>query len=64
MDMLRQKFNSLYYPPGNLTVDDSVVLYKGRLLLKRYIRTKRARYGMKMFELATAEGIQLDFMIY
>ena len=47
MDMVRQKLNSLYYPPENL-----------------YIRTKGARYGIKMFELATANGILLDFMIY
>ena len=59
-----QKFNSVYYPPENLTVDESLVLYKGRSLFKHYIRTKRARYGIKMFELATVDGILLDFMIY
>ena len=30
MDMVRQGFNSVYYPPEYLTVDDSLVLYKGR----------------------------------
>ena len=64
MDMVKQKFNSVYYPPENLTVDESLVLNKGRLLLKQYIRNKRAWYGIKMFELATADGIPLDFMIY
>ena len=64
MDMVRQKFNSVYYPPENLTVDESLVLYKGRLLFKQYIRTKSARHGIKIFELATADGILLDFMIY
>ena len=64
IDMVRQKFNSLYYPPNNLTVDESLVLYMERLLFNQYIRTKRARYGIKMFELATADGIPLAFMIY
>ena len=32
MYKVRQKFNSVYYPPKNLTVDESLVLYKGRLL--------------------------------
>ena len=64
MDMVRQKFNSVYYPPENLTVDENLVLYKGRLLFKQYIRTKRARYGIKRFELATADVILLDSMIY
>ena len=64
MVMVRQKFNSVYYPSENLTVDESLVLYKGRLCFKQYIRTKRARCGIKVFELATADVILLDFMIY
>ena len=36
MGMVRQKFNSVYYPPENLTVDESLVLYKGRLVFKQF----------------------------
>ena len=64
MNMVRQKFISVYYPPGNLTVDESLVLYNGRLVFKQYIRTKKARYGIKMVELVTADDIPPDFMIY
>ena len=62
--MVRQKFNSVYYPPENLMVDESLVLYNRRLPFRQYIRTKSARYGIKMFELAMADGIVIDFMIY
>ena len=62
--MVRHKFNFVYYTHENLTVDESLVLYKGRLLFKQYIRTKRARYGIKMLEVATADVILLDFRIY
>ena len=34
MDMVTQKFNSACHPPENLIVDESVVLYKGRLLFR------------------------------
>ena len=54
----------MHYLPENLIVDESLVFYKGRLLFKQYIRTIRVRYGIMMFELATADGILLDFMIY
>ena len=64
MDLLRNRFNNVYYPGEHITVDESLVLYKGRLLFKQYIRTKRARFGIKMYELASAEGILLDFFIY
>ena len=64
INMLKQNFNTVYYPPENLTIDESLVLFKGRLLFKQYIKTKRSRFGIKMFELATTDGILLDFMIY
>ena len=54
----------MYYSPENLTVDENLDLYKGRLLFKQYIKTKRAGYGITMFELVTADGIQIDFMTY
>lgn len=64
INMMRERFNTIYYPPENLSIDESLVLYKGRLLFKQYIKTKRSRFGIKMFELATSNGILLDFMIY
>ena len=35
--------------------------YKGRLIFKRYIRTKRARFGIKLYELCTSTGITLVY---
>ena len=64
VNMIRERFNSVYYPPENLTIDEGLVLYKWRLLFKQYIKSKRSRFGIKMFELATASGILLDFIIY
>ena len=36
----------------------------GRLLFKQYIKSKRAKFGMKLFGLATPDGILLEFIIY
>ena len=33
-------------------------------MFKQFIKTKRARFGIKMYELASAEGILIDFLIY
>ena len=33
-------------------------------MFKHYIRTKRTNIGTKLYELASAEGILLDFLIY
>ncbi|XP_004211347.1 piggyBac transposable element-derived protein 4-like [Hydra vulgaris] len=39
-------------------------LHKGRLHFRQYIKTKRARFGKKFYELATSEGITLDFLVH
>ena len=46
------------------TVDESLVLFKGRLSFRQFIRTKRARFGIKIYQLCTSSGVLLDFLIY
>ena len=40
MNMLKEKFNTVYYPPKHITVDESLILFKRRLLFKQYIVKK------------------------
>ena len=63
-DMIRRRCSSVYYPGKKLSVDESLVLFKGRVTFKQYIKTKRARFGIKLFQLCTSDGIVLDFLIY
>jgi len=51
IDGLRERCRKVYYPGKNLSVDESLVLFKGRVHFKQFIRTKRARFGIKLFEL-------------
>lgn len=39
----------------NLVIDESLVLFKGRLLFKQFIRTKRHRFEIKIFLLCESE---------
>lgn len=42
---------SSYSPAQNLSLDECLVLYKaGRLMFKIFIRSKRVRFGMKLFQ--------------
>ena len=61
---MRQRCRGVYTPGQNLSVDESLVLFKGRLHFKQFIRTKRARFGIKLYELTTDDGITLDFLVY
>lgn len=52
-------------PHRNLCVDGSLTLWKGRLSFRRYIPSKRHKYGIKIFMLCDClTGFILDFEVY
>nr|XP_033331394.1 piggyBac transposable element-derived protein 4-like [Megalopta genalis]XP_033331633.1 piggyBac transposable element-derived protein 4-like [Megalopta genalis]XP_033332067.1 piggyBac transposable element-derived protein 4-like [Megalopta genalis] len=55
MDILICRFQMAYRPRQNIVVDESLLLWKGRLSFKQYISSKRARFGVKSFILAESE---------
>lgn len=64
IEMLYERCLAVYYPGQYLSVDESLVLFKGRLKLKQYIRTERAKFEIKLYELCTSHGITLEFFVY
>ena len=64
INALRKRFQNVYSPGQHLSVNKSLVLFKGRLHFKQFIRTKRVRFGIKNYELCTSDGITIDFIIY
>lgn len=53
-----------YVPGQELSLDESLLLHKGNLSFKMFIRTKRARFGIKLFLLCDSQGYLLAFEIY
>lgn len=65
INILRRKFSRLLIPFKNLCIDESLVLWKGRLSFRQYIPTKRHRFGIKVFVLCDCRtGAVLDFIVY
>lgn len=48
---LNQKFSSLYLPEQNVAIDESLLLWKGRLSFSQKIATKSAQEGIKSYEI-------------
>lgn len=42
-----------------LAIDESVVLWRGRLVFRQYIKNKRHKYGVKLYELTESRGLVL-----
>lgn len=64
LDHLCEKFGEVYTPSCNSSIDESLLLWKGRLAFKQYIPLKRARLGIKCFMLCEDSGYTYRFKIY
>ncbi|GFU84303.1 piggyBac transposable element-derived protein 4 [Trichonephila clavipes] len=64
-DLVVRKFKSVYVPKSDISVDESLISYKSRLSWKQYIPQKRARFGIKLFQLCESEsGYIWNSLIY
>ncbi|XP_040203738.1 piggyBac transposable element-derived protein 4-like [Rana temporaria] len=65
IDFFNEKFAELYIPEQNISVDESLVHFTGRLGIKQYIPSKRARYGLKLNKLCeSSSGYVNAFRVY
>lgn len=55
LKLLQQRFAAVMHPGKFLSLDESLVPWKGRLSFRQYIPSKRSRFGIKLF--AVCDGI-------
>lgn len=64
-DLCMQNFQNTLRAHKNISIDESLMLYKGRLSFKQYIPSKRSRFGVKIFSIVDeTTGFVLFSMIY
>ena len=64
IDHLFEAFQTVYTPGPSVAVDESLVMWKGRLHFRQYLPLKHARFGIKLFCLAEDSGYLYRFRIY
>ncbi|KAM3940653.1 LOW QUALITY PROTEIN: piggyBac transposable element-derived protein 4-like [Leptodactylus fuscus] len=65
VDHVSARFVQAYTPEKYISIDESLVHFKGRLKFRQYLPSKRARYGVKMYKLCeSASGYTYRFRIY
>ncbi|XP_056397301.1 piggyBac transposable element-derived protein 4-like [Hyla sarda] len=65
IDHLNAVFQAAYVPGREISIDESLVHFKGRLQFRQYLPSKRARYGVKMYKLCeSASGYTYRFRVY
>lgn len=58
------KMSQIYYPNRELSIDESMVLWRGRLRFRQYIKGKRHKFGVKLYSLNEPDGLTIKFKIY
>ena len=64
-DKVVHQFKSVYLPTCNVSVDESIIGFKGRLLFVQYMPKKTTKWGIKAWVLAESEsGYAWNIKIY
>ena len=65
LEYIRDRCKSLYVPSKNLSLDEGMMPYKGRLSIKVYNPKKPKKYGVKFFFITESNtGYVIDFSVY
>ncbi|KAL4121692.1 hypothetical protein QTP88_014155 [Uroleucon formosanum] len=64
VNYLNSKMNEIFEPTKNLSLDESMVLWRGRLIFQQYIKNKKHKFGVKVYMLTESWGLIHKIMIY
>ncbi|XP_025190988.1 piggyBac transposable element-derived protein 4-like [Melanaphis sacchari] len=64
LNYFNSKMEEVYEPPKNLSIDESMILWRGRLVFRQYIKNKRHKYGVKSYMLTEPWGFIHRVMVY
>ena len=65
LDLLIANFQQAFHPSRNLSVDETMVGFRGRFAAKQYMPSKPTKYGIKAFVLADSmHGYVLNTLVY
>ena len=63
-DYFNNKMKEIYYLSRELSLDEAMVLWQGRLVFRQYIKGKCYKYGIKLYFLTEPHELTVKFIIY
>lgn len=64
IEIFNNTMKSIYYPTKQMAIDESLILWTGRLRFRQYLKNKGHRYGIKLYMLAEKNGICMKIHLY
>lgn len=62
--MMINNFQNAFYPHIELSLDESLLLHRGRLGFRQYTKGKKAKNGITFYELCSPDGYVLNIEMY
>ncbi|KAH9632993.1 hypothetical protein HF086_000353 [Spodoptera exigua] len=56
IDEINKNMRNIYHPTREVTIDESLMLWRGRLSYRQYMKSKASGYGLKFYNLADNTG--------
>ncbi|GBM40470.1 PiggyBac transposable element-derived protein 4 [Araneus ventricosus] len=63
-ECFNRAFKEVYDPTENLSLDEVIIKFKGRVLFQQYIPKKRKQWGIKMYKISDATGYTYNMRVY
>ena len=64
VEHLNNTLNTIYIPDKDLAIDESMMLWRGRLVFRQYIKNKRHKYGIKLYKLCESDRVVVKVRVY
>lgn len=64
IEIFKKNLQQFGFFSSSLSVDESMIRFFGRCIMKQYMKNKPIKFGLKLWVLATISGFMLDFDIY
>ncbi|XP_071051342.1 piggyBac transposable element-derived protein 4-like [Onthophagus taurus] len=64
VDMVVHNFQTVLEPGETICIDESLIPFRGRLVMRQYLKGKRHKYDIKIFKLCCNEGYTYNIQIY
>ena len=63
-DHLNNKLREIYYPRRKLSIDKSLISWRGSLIFIQYIAGKKQKHGIKVYVVCESSGTTLRIKLY
>ena len=64
INLVMDNIKKLYIPGDTVVIDETMILFRGRLKFRQYNPSKAHKYGMKVYKLCTPRGFVWSFQVY